>query len=207
MADSESWMWIALLGGSIFGGLFVFVGVMHFRDEKTMQLYDRLLGKWAGIPGEYLRTGFGILYMVVGLGMFFGLWAEHFKSIQGEDLHIVQALLICAPIGMMAVASYGLWFYYEVDEKCHRTSIGIIVAMAILLHARYQITPWSSIPNQQRPLIRIFIVLCVLALLLAFCLKIAKGAALGQVKAEKMSMEMHTAAQEIDRAMQSLQHW
>eukprot|EP00933_Yihiella_yeosuensis_P061315 TRINITY_DN64116_c0_g1_i1.p1 TRINITY_DN64116_c0_g1~~TRINITY_DN64116_c0_g1_i1.p1 ORF type:complete len:247 (+),score=26.83 TRINITY_DN64116_c0_g1_i1:81-743(+) len=215
---SAIWTNVSLVVGSLFGFMFVFVPGLgkllsaHPMNEE-MRYAFRITQKWSGIDGHFLRISIGMCYVIAGVGLLVGVWGEHLKMFKGDTLLIIQALLVCAPIGVISIHLFAMWYHFALEGKPGPAPV-FIAFMGLLLYARLQVTPWTSLQDTQKLIIEVFAGVCVLKLVLATAFKVSKGCTPAELAIEKANVEADKELKTVDKQVtagfnavgQELQH-
>lgn len=180
MAAAAWCTYVSLAVGSLFGFMFAAgpglgkVLPAHPMFKEMVSGMAQLMGPFYGIKGDILRNCLGFPYIAAGLGMIVGLWCEFLGSIDGDLLVLAQALLICAPIGIITIQLGAGWFHIAVDGH-PGPSVVLIPMMALLLYTRLQITPYEIFPSEKQIIIQVFIAVCGIGFIGAAISKVVNG--------------------------------
>lgn len=190
----SAWNWVSLSLGSLFG-FFFFAGAGlgkllpgHPLYKEMVPGFDKVMGPYFGLPGGCLRTLIGLSYVAAGAGLLGGLWGEFLGKFDKDLLALDQALLICAPIGVIVIHLAAIVYHLAVEGNPGPCPVFITV-MGILLYARLQMTPFATLDAQGQLVVKAFTGVGAAGLVLAFLLRAAAGAPLEDLKKEKAKLD------------------
>lgn len=152
------WGLVAIILGTLMGlaGTFVGIGKLapgHPMHIMMVEMFDSIFGPLQAAPGGFMRVFAGSLITVGSVGMLIGLYVELFGLMDGCIVW-VQALMICAPIGLMGLWGYGA-FLDMMLGRIPAPAMLTLLWLAILM-ARLQVTPFGTFPAAQQMLIEAF---------------------------------------------------
>eukprot|EP00747_Dinoflagellata_sp_TGD_P038134 gnl/TRDRNA2_/TRDRNA2_139486_c0_seq2.p1 gnl/TRDRNA2_/TRDRNA2_139486_c0~~gnl/TRDRNA2_/TRDRNA2_139486_c0_seq2.p1 ORF type:complete len:192 (+),score=25.08 gnl/TRDRNA2_/TRDRNA2_139486_c0_seq2:68-643(+) len=170
--------WVAQVLGSLLGFLFFAMAGMgklvpvHPMYAMMKPGFADKMGPFFGLNGDLLRTIIGLAEVAAGLGYLVGLWGSFFGLIEGDLLDLCDALLICAPLGMVVIMLCGGWFHIAVEGKPGPPG-PLTVMNLVILGARLKVTPFAELSDKM--VVIVFGIVAVVGVALAVVLRLALG--------------------------------